>query len=583
LETHADELTPVEIGDVRVTGEVGRRIEATIEHNLLAVDVDRDFLTPFYSRNQQGGYVGLGKLIDALARFAAYAKDARVTALRDRVTGSILGMQEADGYIGTFAPDSRMWTLWDLHEMAYLVYGLVTEHRYSGEERPLAAACRLADYIVRRWKAEPNGKFNAGGASADMAALGLDLALLRLYEQTKNESYLEFVTKQRGLAAWDAQIVCGRFGLLEGHAYAFLNRCLAQLRLYRLTRDRKLLSQTKEVLDFFKRRDGLVITGTCGQHECWHDTQDGTMNLGETCTTAYLIRLLDDLLRLECDPRYGDMMERAIRNALFAAQSTDGRYIRYYTPFDGPRSYFSTDTYCCPNNFRRIMSELPAMIYYTTGSGVAINLYTPSKANIKVDRGITVEVSQETDYPNSGEVLIRLNPSRSAVFPVLLRIPTWCPRARIAVNGKLLNEEIKPGTFFAIDRKWETGNTIHLDMFMAMRLVRGRKAQAGRVAVMHGPLLFGLNRAKHPKLAGVDLRLLTLVPTSIEDWVRDQTLRPDGLGCHVRAWGPGAWYPHAAPGLDLMLSEYPDPGAESVYFNVPNPDAAGFVDDELSV
>ncbi|MDQ1256063.1 MAG: uncharacterized protein QG656_659, partial [Candidatus Hydrogenedentes bacterium] len=81
LETHADELTPVEIGDVRVTGEVGRRIDATVEHNLLAIDADRDFLTPFYSREQQGGYIGLGKLIDALARFAAYTKDPRVDAL----------------------------------------------------------------------------------------------------------------------------------------------------------------------------------------------------------------------------------------------------------------------------------------------------------------------------------------------------------------------------------------------------------------------------------------------------------------------------------------------------------------------
>ena len=138
-------------------------------------------------------------------------------------------------------------------------------------------------------------------------------------------------------------------------------------------------------MDFLTRHEGLVISGTCGDHECWHDTQSGTTNLGETCATAYLIRVWDDLVRLEGDSRWGDLMERAVFNALFAAQSPDGRHIRYYTPFECSRVYFPQDSYCCPNNYRRIISELPTMIYYQAPRELTVNLYTAS--TVKADLG----------------------------------------------------------------------------------------------------------------------------------------------------------------------------------------------------
>lgn len=38
---------------------------------------------------------------------------------------------------------------------------------------------------------------------------------------------------------------------------------------------------------------------------------------------------------------YGDVMERTIFNGLFSAQSPDGRRMRYFTAFDGPRIYWT--------------------------------------------------------------------------------------------------------------------------------------------------------------------------------------------------------------------------------------------------
>ncbi|NBX30300.1 hypothetical protein EBR04_07660, partial [bacterium] len=193
----------------------------------------------------------------------------------------------------------------------------------------------------------------------------------------------------------------------------------------------------------------------------------------------------------------------------------DGRRIRYYTPFDGPRVYYGTDTYCCPCNYRRIVAELPSLVYYRADGGVAVNLYTPSQATFRLDDASNaVMIRQETGYPASGRV-----------------------------------------------------------------------AQAGRAAVARGPQVFCLSRSRNKDVKGldtVDLRLLTLDPSSIEGPIPDESVRPGGIACRVKAWRPEDFYPHAKATLELTLTEFPDPDGEATYFLVPNPADERLVDDELT-
>lgn len=165
----------------------------------------------------------------------------------------------------------------------------------------------------------------------------------------------------------------------------------------RFTGDTHLLAQTRRAVAFLRQQRGLAITGTCSRSECWHSDQDGTGEFGETCVTAYWIRLCGRSLGIEGSGAHGDLMDRAIYNALFAAQSPDGRRLRYYTPFEGPRAYWDKDTYCCPGNFRRILSEIPELIYFAGASGLLINLYTSSQPFVLLPDGLIVKVAQETD------------------------------------------------------------------------------------------------------------------------------------------------------------------------------------------
>ena len=577
----ADTLTPLALRDVRVGGEIGRRITITVTNNLLVLDADRDFLPPFKTKTNRDGYIGLGKLIDATVKFAAHTGNSRVLALKQHLVEETLKAQEADGYLGIMAAPQRVWGLWDTHELGYVIWALLADHQYFGDERSLAAARKAADYLTQHWASMPPDWGMGSDVAPHVAFTGLERTMLALHRQTGASSYLDFCVKTRALPEWDLPIVIGRRAGIEGHVYAYLARCLAQLELHRLQPYQRLLGPTERALAFMLNHDGLHITGGTGQCEIWTDDQDGRGDLGETCATAYQLRVYDSLLRLKGESRMGDLIERTIYNALFAAQSPDGRRLRYFVPTEGNRAYWSTDTYCCPCNYRRIVAELPTMVFYRARDGVAVNLYTAAQARVSVANNVPLALRQETDYPNSGRVRFQLDPARPVRFPLQLRIPAWAHDARVAVNGQPAKGAVKAGTFFELTREWKPGDRVTLDLPMPWRLVKGRQRQAGRVAVMRGPQLFCLNPGQNAALAkldGTDLGYLALDPSSLTDPVASDVVRPGGLGCRVRAWKPGFGLGKQTD-FELTLTEFPDPDGKATYFRLRDFSAA--VEDEL--
>jgi uncharacterized protein len=569
----ADTLAPLTVRDVKLRGEIGRRIDATIRNNLLVLDADKDFLRPFQERTGKESYIGLGKLILSAARLAAYSNDARAIELERRVVERLLATQDPDGYLGVFPVAKRTRALWDIHESGYLVAGLVADYRYFGRRESLAGARKLADYVMAHWGELPEDWGRQTGVATHVAVTGVERTWLDLYDATRDRRYLDFVTVRRALGTWDLPIVVGRRPLIEGHIYAYTARALAQLELNRIAPSPALLVNARREIDFLTRSDGMLITGGAGQFEIYTDDQDGRGEPGETCATAYQIRLYDAMLRLTGDARYGDLIERTVFNALLAAQSPDGRRLRYYSPLEGQRKYHPTDTYCCPCNYRRIVAELPELVYYRSGAGVTVSQYAASETAADIG-GVKTAIAQETAFPSSGTVTIRVSPARPASFAVRLRIPSWAAGATVRVNGEPPSPA-RPGAFFAVSREWRTGDAVRLEMPMTPRLTKGRQRQAGRAAVMRGPLVYCLNPGAEKALAGLDgadLGRFTLDPASLEV-VADESVRPGGTAIRVGAWKPGHSIATKTE-LTLRLTEFPDPGGMATYFRLRDGSAA---------
>ncbi|MCX5772017.1 MAG: glycoside hydrolase family 127 protein, partial [Candidatus Hydrogenedentes bacterium] len=226
-----DAMTPLEPADVKVGGEIGRRIDVMINNNLLVLNADKDFLAPFQKKDKGGGYIGLGKLIDATVRFAAYTRDEKVLALKKHLVQQAIAAQEPDGYLGMMQPAARMWGMWDIHEMHYVAWGHLSDYRFFSEKPSLEAARKIADYILQRWPTMPKNWDAKTGIATHVAVTGLERTMVALSQATGDRKYADFCLKDRALAEWDLPIVIGRRDLIQGHIYAYMCRSLAQLEL----------------------------------------------------------------------------------------------------------------------------------------------------------------------------------------------------------------------------------------------------------------------------------------------------------------------------------------------------------------
>jgi len=568
----AGEFTTIDINKVKVGGEVGRHIDQTIYNNLLAINVEPEFLYPFREphdkqRVEPYNYFGLGKLIDASVKFAYYTGDDKVLAFKNHLVNEAIKCQLEDGYIGTFRPQERMQKPWDLHEAVYIIYGLTSEYHYFKNQKALDTAVKLGDYIIKRRPPKTDAGPN----------LGQERAFVALYNATHNKKYVDYLVEDEILARYPKIYE----GITGGHSYTQLCLGTAMLELYPVLNNPSLLDTAHNIVKYLTEQNGMLITGSCSLGEFWHSDQQGHGAVVETCATAYEIRLLSKLLQLEGNSFYGDIMERAIYNALFAAQSPDGRRLRYHTPVEGQRLYFDRDGFCCPCNFRRIVSELPEMIYYRTDEGLAVNLYTTSQAELTLNNGLALKINQKTEYPASGKVSLRLDPASPAKFPVLLRIPRWCHEVRISVNGSPIKKSIKPGTFFSLTRKWKSGDEICLEMPMDWRFVKGRKVNEGLVALMRGPRLFCLSPSRVPQWQQCGLNdgsPMSIKTDTLKGPHVDDSYRPGGLICEIEGLCQGGG---ECKEMIMQLTEYVDPNGEMVYFKPLEPMNVKPVDDEL--
>jgi len=368
----------------------------------------------------------------------------------------------------------------------------------------------------------------------------------------------------------------------EVHVYRLAERAMMQLRLNRIEPADNLMVMPRRILEAMTRpvKPGLLVTGAISsKKEAWDETQEGSWKVAETCATVYELWLLDEMLRVDRDLRYGDIIERVIYNALFGAQDPKGRGMCYYTPFSGKRPYYQRDAWCCPNNFRRGMASLPQFVYYQSDDGVAVNLYAASTAELQLRNGVSLRIEQETEYPSAEQIKIKLSPSAPVSFVMRLRLPRWCAKPAVTVNGASVNGAQPGASFFEINRRWRAGDTIRLRLPMTPRWVKGTQLQEGHAALLRGPVLYGVDPARNPQVAGLDLRTITMDPTSLRGPVTDEATRPSGTAFRVRAWSPGRSRSQKTD-LSLTLTEFAGHGTEEVYFLLPD-SVRGEVSDEL--
>ena len=196
---------------------------------------------------------------------------------------------------------------------------------------------------------------------------------------------------------------------------------------------KKSLWMKQELLE--QGRGGLLITGSTSEGEHFTYNQQGAGNIQESCVTAYFLRWIDSLMRLEGECGMGISWNGRLQRSVRSSVPRRSPYLLLHAVY-GEKEFQDSDTFCCNGNFRRAVAELPQKVYYRTpDGGIALNLFANSDATFEVD-GKKVEIKEETDYPNSGEVRLTFTCSEPVQFGFRFRTPRWAEKIECAVCGE---------------------------------------------------------------------------------------------------------------------------------------------------
>jgi DUF1680 family protein len=200
------------------------------------------------------------------------------------------------------------------------------------------------------------------------------------------------------------------------------------------------------------------------------------------------------------EARYVDQLERALYNGALAGVSLAGNTYFYTNPLEAGKDrtrWVWHDCPCCPPMFLKLMGAMPGYIYATDADSFYLNLFVASEASTTLKQ-TRLLITQRTRYPWDGNVAIAVNPASPTPFNMMVRIPEWCRGASLRVNGQPVPDITKVRGYARIQRIWKQGDVIELNMSMAGEAVRAHplvQADAGKVALMRGPLVYCLESA----------------------------------------------------------------------------------------
>jgi uncharacterized protein len=500
---------------IRMEGLVGKRFDAN-RVNRLRFQEEYHLLWPFrehcplgwkqdnppHPEITRGDWQGefIGTWLDAACRAAWYSNDADLREKIDRIVDDWLATQDEDGYLGTYDAKDR-WQSWDVWIQAHDLIGLISYYRYTGSEKAIHAARRVADRILQDFG--PGRSYLHNGPHEGMASSAILEPMIWLYWESGDSCYLEFgqwLVDQD----WEApggpkiigSLISGR-GVAEtanGKAAEMLICCSGLVELFRATHLQRYLDPVLAAWEDIVQHH-LYITGSASAGEYFQPNfalrNDGIFRLGETCVTMAWLYLNLNLGRLTGEARYFDMVEQTLYNHLLGAQSPDGRGWAYYMGLrDSKRFRWHTDPDCCPTRGVRALGQIPTNIVHVTEDGLAINLYEAFKIKVRLSSGVDVETDLQSNYPFGGHICLKFSLKSPARFILQLRLPGWCQswKARLNAETALLPTDEKG--YLVIGRTWENGDQIDVDFEMPVKVVIDSLGNDGRVALMRGPLVF---------------------------------------------------------------------------------------------
>ena len=127
----------------------------------------------------------------------------------------------------------------------------------------------------------------------------------------------------------------------------------------------------------------------------------------------------------------------------------------------------------------------------TANNGLAAVFFAPSTVTARVGKGVEVTITEKTKYPFDETIEFRFSMSKSVAFPFLMRVPGWCEKPKVFINGKEISFDSKPLSWIILERMWKEGDEVRLELPQTVTVKVWRKNN-NAVSVHRGPLTYSL-------------------------------------------------------------------------------------------
>ena len=500
----------------------------------------------------------IAKWIEAGAYSLIHYPDINLENQIDNVIDEMESAQWEDGYLNSYytvvEKDNRWRNICIKHELycaGHLIEAAVEYYKATGKKKFLDIMCKYVDHINSVFGPE-KGKLHAYPGHEE-----IELALIKLYKVTTNEKHLKlseyFVTergkqplyydlekkripdilrfkRQKGTkkpyAEFQAHEPVTEQKTIEGHSVRALYFLAGVADVSEHTGNSELLKACETLYNNMVNKR-MYITGGIGstpdieRFSFDYDLPNET-GYAETCAAIASVFFCNRMLNITCDGKYADTMEQTLYNGVMAGISLDGTEFFYANPLAVNTEAIDEETLefknqmgykrrkwfgcaCCPPNIARLLSSLGQYFYSYDCNGVYVNLYGDSKFS---HDGLNLE--QKTNYPWDETINITVGCDVECKKTIALRIPGWCRKLSITVNGRDITPDFKKGYAY-INRVWHNEDEIELILEMTVEKMQAHPSvrhDTGKIALKRGPIIYCIEEEDN----GKDLTALAIRP-----------------------------------------------------------------------
>ena len=407
------------------------------------------------------------------------------------------------------------------------VCGLVDMYAYGGNKKAISYLEKITAWAEKNLdRTRRTARLGERGFSADGTEwYTLSENLYRAYQLTGDRRYKNFGDVWRYEEYW------GMFNTPNPrpdyrHAYSHCNTLSSAAMTYTVTSDPRYLNAIMNAQDWFQRTQ-VYATGGFGPDE---ELMPPDGSLGESletksasfetgCGSWAIFKLSRYLMAFTGQAKYGDWIEKMLYNGIGAGLpiEPDGHTFYYsdYRVGGGAKVYREDQKWCCcSGTYSQAVPDYHNLIYLHDNEGLYVNLFVPSEISWN---GITV--TQETDFPESQTSSFTFRSTNGAPVALHFRIPAWCNGASLSVNGERQNVSCSPSTWARLERKWNTGDKVSIELPMQIQYSSVDVQHPHYVALVYGPAVLvkrqtNMTGASFEKLAGPGPGLKFELPSS---------------------------------------------------------------------